>query len=349
MKVTGFKFFPKTLYFKNPFASSIQNFNKRKVFVLALKDENGKYFYGEAAPLPGFGMESYEDVENSLSRLSDIIVGRNLLSFSDVTNFNLESPTINFAIEHAMFNKAVLEGSLQIPGIKIPVNALLDIKDPGQMKEQLSKLNSENFSAIKIKLGRRNFTEDLKILDQVSGSLRSNQKLRLDINGSWSFNKALQNIKQLYDYPIEYIEQPVSSLTELIKFADESPIPIAVDESIKTFHDAENVINNSRIDFLIIKPMLFGGINKTLQLVNLAEENNKFVIVSSSLESPFAHLPLFYIASKIKHNLPHGLSTYNLFKNINYINGIIIQRGVVNISSKEYIDTLNTFSGQYDD
>ncbi|MCF8242681.1 MAG: o-succinylbenzoate synthase [Melioribacteraceae bacterium] len=349
MKVTGFKFFSKTLYFKNHFVSSKQTFDNRKIFILALKNEDGKYFYGEAAPLPGFGTESYEDVEKYLNRLSEMIIGRNLLSFSDVNTLNLESPTIHFAIEHAVFNNAVIEGNIQIPDIKIPVNALLDIKDPGQMTEQLSKLNSENFSVIKIKLGRKDFAEDLKILEQVSRYLRSNQKLRLDINGSWSFNKALQNIKQLSGYPIEYIEQPVSSLTELIKLADASPIPIAVDESIKTFHDAENIINNSRIDFLIIKPMLFGGINKTLQLVNLAESNNKFVIISSSLESPFAHLPLFYIASKIKHNLPHGLSTYNVFKNINYINVFNMQSGVVNISSKEYIDTLKTFSAQYDE
>ena len=84
---------------------------------------------------------------------------------------------------------------------------------------------------IKIKIRTNNI---FYIKDLIEEVLRSNpkcKKIRLDFNGSLDLVRAIRVCKEIEEYPIEYIEQPMNDpgLEDYAELKLHSNIPIAID------------------------------------------------------------------------------------------------------------------------
>ncbi len=96
--------------------------------------------------------------------------------------------------------------------------------------------------------------------------------------------------------------------------SDFSPIPVAVDEMIKTATDAKDLIERSNVTTVVLKPALLGGIIDTIGLIKSAEKLNKKVIVSSAFESVVGRSALTLLAALTNGNYAHGLNTGVFFE-----------------------------------
>ena len=134
-------------------------------------------------------------------------------------------------------------------------------------------------------------------------------KLRLDANCKWDTGNILSYLNRLEPFNIELIEEPGGDLISLFELAKDSPISIGIDESLRSPDNAYTVINESKIDTIILKPGIFGGFLRTIKLIQIANELNKKVIISSSFESAVGKSGLVLLASLTNHGLAHGLST----------------------------------------
>jgi O-succinylbenzoate synthase len=136
----------------------------------------------------------------------------------------------------------------------------------------------------KVKVGD-NLPEDIVRLAKVR-SLRPKATLRIDVNGTWSVQEAITNLRAIYENigPLEYVEQPCGTVEELRELKEKLKVDIKIagDEVLRKAADPFAVDLAGAIDVLMLKVQPLGGIARAHKL---AEHHNLPVVVSSALES----------------------------------------------------------------
>ena len=74
--------------------------------------------------------------------------------------------------------------------------------------------------------------EDAQVIQEIRKKVGPHIQLRADANKKWSFNEAIQFGSNVKDCGLEYIEEPVNNENDIIKFCEESGLPVALDETI---------------------------------------------------------------------------------------------------------------------
>ena len=360
MTIKDFKYAPFTIKLKTPFQTSSQVINERKGVIIKLTDELGNISFGECSPFPGLSSENIEEVIIILNGLSSGVIG---LIFQENAEAILKllselklSSSLHFALEQAILslaikrNKKFIKEYFGTTKTEIDVNAVLGF-DPAEnvLSEIELKLNL-GYSTFKLKVGRENFEDDLQLIKKIREKFGDKIKLRLDANGKWKQNdvrglmdyrrgiidNVSERLNQISQFDIEYVEEPCNNLNSLIEISKSSPVPISVDESIHSIDDALRIINNSKIDFLILKPMIWGGIISSLDLIKKAEERNKKIIISSSFESVIGKGALVFLASLTNHTFAHGLDTSEFFEKDICTDPFKVEKGKITFEANNY-------------
>jgi O-succinylbenzoate synthase len=240
-------------------------------------------------------------------------------------------PWLESAIE-----AATTEFSLGIRD-SIPVNATVPASDDEREIERiLSWYPGVNTVKIKVGTGIR---EDLVRIARVRKHL-PDAKIRVDVNGSWSVDDAVFNIRTIYGEvagtSLEYVEQPVATLFELKELKERLivDVKIAGDEVLRKASDPFAVNLEGAIDVLMLKVSPLGGIKRSLEL---AAHHNLPVVVSSALESAVGISYGLRLASSLPQlNYACGLATGALFESD--LATIPISSGAMNVSAPEIDD-----------
>ena len=196
----------------------------------------------------------------------------------------------------------------------IPINATVPASnDEAEIEQILSWY--PGVDTVKIKVGT-GVKEDIARIQAVRKHLPK-AKIRIDVNGSWSVKEALSNISAIYQVTedlLEYVEQPVSSLSELkqLKEGMSVDLKIAGDEVLRKAEDPFAINLDGAIDVLMLKVSPLGGIKRALELAN---HHQLPVVVSSALESAVGISYGLALAARVP-NLDYacGLGTSALFK-----------------------------------
>ena len=263
---------------------------------------------GEASPLPGFSKESLYDVKEKLEELENKYLNTNPGSILNEQKL----PSLKFAIEQAVNSIIIDSGDISSlfglnPKAEIKINGFVPFRNENVFKKNISQLLQDGFEVIKIKIGRKDFTEDLKFVSLANNIVKeSGAKIRVDANGAWNLEDAKRNLEKLEYFQIDYVEQPVRTGEELAKLSAISKIPLAADEALVKEENIDLLLE-SKVSVFVLKPMLLGGLNPVLKIKDKAEAVGKQAIISTTFESPVGLSYLIYGASIFKPNLIHGI------------------------------------------
>lgn len=238
---------------------------------------------------------------------------REVLLFEGPNGWAEWSPFTEYEDEEAaIWLSAAIEfafGEIPIPTAKtIKVNATLPaVKD---VKSALAPFGE--FEVVKIKVAEKGTTlsDDLERIHQVRLHYPE-ARIRLDANGGYDLETAYALAKILYDekVPLEYLEQPVSTIAELaelrlkLKYLN---IKVAADESVRKVSDPLAVAHAQAADLLVLKAAPLGGINNALRI---SKEAGLPVVVSSALETSVGISMGVYLAALINSDYASGLAT----------------------------------------
>jgi O-succinylbenzoate synthase len=200
------------------------------------------------------------------------------------------------------------------PRSSIRVNATVPASDDeGEIERIISWYPGVDTVKIKVGTGIR---EDLVRIARVRKHL-PNAKIRVDVNGSWSVDDAVFNIRTIYGEVagnvLEYVEQPVATLDELkeLKECLIVDVKIAGDEVLRKARDPFALNLDGAVDVLMLKVAPLGGIKRTLEL---AAHHKLPVVVSSALESAVGISHGLRLASQLPElDYACGLATSALF------------------------------------
>jgi hypothetical protein len=207
----------------------------------------------------------------------------------------------------------------------IPINGLIWMGDYLKMAEQIERKLQDGFRCIKLKIGAINFNDELTLLRYIRSRFSAKEiALRVDANGAFPPEKALDKLKQLAEWDIHSIEQPIRAgqWDAMARLTAETPIPIALDEELIGWNCREEkrqLLETIHPQYIILKPSLHGGINGCREWIDEAERLHIDWWITSALES---NIGLNAIAQWTATVLPHspgesfqGLGTGGLFTN----------------------------------
>lgn len=193
----------------------------------------------------------------------------------------------------------------------IPVNGTIPaITDGNKLRSIIESY--PGCKTFKVKVGD-NPSDDLLRL-KLLRTMRPEAAIRLDVNGLWSVDEALAQLRVIYKEigNIQYVEQPCATIEELreLKKRADFDLLIAADEVIRKAADPFAIDLQGAADVLMLKVQPLGGIRRSIAI---AEHHKLPVVVSSALESAIGIRYGLDLAASIK-NLPFdsGLATGSL-------------------------------------
>lgn len=332
MKATFHKYI---LKFKRPSGTSRGIMNDKETYFLILEHE-GKKGIGECGILRGLSIDDRPDYEQKLQWVCENIhLGENQL-----WEALLDFPSIQFGLETAFQSLRSGDPFLLFPSEFtngkqfIPINGLVWMGDEAFMKQQIDEKIAAGFRCIKLKIGAIDFEKELQLLHFIRQHFTPNEiEIRVDANGAFSSELALDKIIQLSEFNIHSIEQPIAvkqhdSMAELCK---SSPIPIALDEEligVFSLEDKEQLLHKIMPDYLILKPSFIGGFRGTQEWITLAEKYQIGWWITSALESNIGLNAIAQWTFLKNNSMPQGLGTGALYTNnfdcpLDVINGYL--------------------------
>jgi L-alanine-DL-glutamate epimerase-like enolase superfamily enzyme len=146
-----------------------------------------------------------------------------------------------------------------------PTSFTIGIDKPELIAEKVEEAAAHPI--LKVKLGT-DFDE--RILRAVR-LVAPQKKLRVDANGSWRPEEALERVRMCASYGVEYVEQPVAPAERqtLRRLHEARVLPIVADESVVRHTDIRGLIGC--VDGINIKLDKCGGIRVGLQMIHAAK------------------------------------------------------------------------------
>jgi O-succinylbenzoate synthase len=144
-------------------------------------------------------------------------------------------------------------------------------------------------------------------VDAVRAAVGGSVRIRLDANGAWTVEEAQRELIRFATRFIEFVEDPVATLTEMAALRRRSPIPIACEMAVRSVDDIHELRRLDAADVLVLKPQRLGGIRASLHAAELARIP---VIVSSALETSVGLATCLAVAAALPE-IPyaHGVGT----------------------------------------
>ena len=195
----------------------------------------------------------------------------------------------------------------------VPVNVTIPAIGP----EAAGRLVREaGCSTAKVKVAEAGQGEgdDIERLQAVRDALGSTGAIRIDVNGGWDVDTAVDRIAR-YDRAaggLQYVEQPCATVDELAIVRRKVNVLIAADESIRLASDPMLVKEREAADIVMLKVQPLGGVWNCLRL---AEQIELPVVVSSAIETSVGIAAGLALAAALPE-LPYacGLATVGLFE-----------------------------------
>jgi o-succinylbenzoate synthase len=285
-----------SLPFRDPFVTAAGVISERRIVLLRLEDEDGAVGYGEAAPF-----EPYDGV--SVERVEAVLRGRS----------REELPQAEAAVEMALLDlDARREGRpIGEPGaIAIPVNRTLPAGPAGEVARLATEAVRAGYQCFKVKVGR---PDDEERVAAVRAAIGSWPALRLDANGVWSVDEAVERIRALEPNDLELVEQPCATLPELAEVRRRVSTPIAADESITGEDDVRAAAAAGACDAVNVKLASCGGVERARAAIRTAGEAGIAAYLSSTFDGPWGISAALQLAAGETFQLACGLATLELF------------------------------------
>lgn len=158
-------------------------------------------------------------------------------------------------------------------------------------------MKEAGYRSVKLKVGTRTVAEDAGLVRELGEGLGESISLRLDANRAWGYEEAAEFVGGTAGVRFEYVEEPLADPARLPGLVREFRVPVALDESLVGM-EPEKVEETFAVAF-VLKPMLLGGIARTLRVARRALRLGVTPVLSSAYESGVGTAALVALAAGI--------------------------------------------------
>lgn len=319
MKATYFKYI---LHFKQASGTSRGILTDKETWFIVL-EKDGKKGIGECGILRGLSADDRPDYEEKLQWVCQNIH----LGETQLWEALLEFPSIQFGIEMAFLslkseNPFVLFPSDFTNNLQsISINGLIWMGEKPFMKSQIEDKIKQGFTCIKLKIGAIDFDKEMDLLRFIRSNFDEKAiEIRVDANGAFDENEALDKINKISGFKLHSIEQPIKKnhTDTMSVLCKSTKIPIALDEEligVFSLAEKEDLLLKIKPQFIVLKPSFVGGFRGTSEWISLAEKYHIGWWITSALESNVGLNAIAQFTFLQNNLMPQGLGTGGLYTN----------------------------------
>lgn len=343
------------LNFVNPSGTSRGILRHKSSWFIEISDRKGSGV-GECSIIEGLSPDFINEIQyvsvlnETCTKLQKLLNNIDKIEFSysnyQFLNFELQDffksiiafPSIIFGVEVALLDliadeKGILfDNNFSRSRASIPINGLVWMGSEEFMQKQIEDKLQAGFSTIKMKIGAIDFQKEFALLNAIRNRFTKDEiTLRVDANGAFSYDEALQILRQLKTLEIHSIEQPIAvgQIESMGLLCAENSLPIALDEEligVNTIIEKEELLSAILPQYIILKPSLHGGVTGTFEWIQLAERKNIGWWITSALESSIGLNAIAQFTGEFETSIPQGLGTGGIYTN-NLPSDLIIEKG----------------------
>jgi o-succinylbenzoate synthase len=348
VKIRQFSFINFELPFRASLVTARGLSNRRKGIIISAKTDDGFSGIGEISPLDAFSRESLPQARRSAQHMADYLddaeVPAEPEAMAQVIG-HLEDefsapPSVLFGFEMLLGDLAGKKAGLSLSrwfssnaSRDVAVNAILT-GPPEDIQRQLVTKTAKDFRVYKIKIDARGIKPALEKIKAVRNSVADDVMIRLDLNRGLDFEDAVGLLNQIKEFGIEYVEEPLKEPTTqgLTALREKTGLRIALDETVAETEKFYDLLNSKACDVIVVKPMVLGGINKSIKVSKISAEQGLKTVITSTLESGIGVAACLHVAAMLgDHILPCGLDTLDLFQDSIINENLPIVSGHMNV------------------
>ncbi len=297
-----------------PFKIAIGTVKAANDILVRIITDSGLIGLGEASPFYPITGETQETNLAAARSLREMILGKDPLAIEthlhEFAPFCHTNPSMVAAFDlalHDLLGKAVSLPLFQLLGgerTTLETDITTDLDEPEIMAGRAKKFVADGFRTIKVKVGQAPELDEAR-LKAIREAIGDGPKIRIDANQGWTVPQALEALRRLEKYRIEFCEQPVAAgdIDGLKVVRQESPIPIMADEAVFLPGDALKLIKAGACDYINIKLMKSGGIANAIRIAHLAEAANMKCMLGCMIESRLALTAAVHVMSAKSHTI----------------------------------------------
>lgn len=270
-------------------------------------EKDGIRGYGEAAPAPYY-RQSLETVERTLQELAGApeVFGEDLLLIDPIVRrliqrWDDQRATIAAvdAALHDWVGRRLGVSTWRVLGLDgsiAPITSMtIGVDRPDILRRKV--LEARDFDILKLKVGT---PDDESVLSLIR-ELAPTKRLRLDANGAWPAERALDRIRALARFGPELIEQPIAAGQHeaLRRLHAESPIPVYLDEDAVRPDDVLKLVGCAT--GINVKLSKCGGLREAWRMIERARCIGLKVMLGCMVETSLGISAAAQIASLVDH------------------------------------------------
>ncbi|MGI5488158.1 mandelate racemase/muconate lactonizing enzyme family protein [Microtetraspora malaysiensis] len=246
--------------------------------------------WGEATPTPSWTYETVESISTTIhGYLAPALIGRSAwdldgacAAYEKVINRGLTigSPIAKSALDIALHDLigrtlgvsvGVLWGQRRLDRIKL--GWIVAGQTPAEVRQAVEEGRAQGYQAYKVKVGLHDEATDVSVVAAVREAA-PDAPIWVDANQAYTVDGALRMARRLVDLDVSAFEQPLpaNDITGLRRLRDHSPLPVALDESLRHPSDMATFVKLDAVDIAIAKVQRSGGLTLSRRLCQLAED-----------------------------------------------------------------------------
>ncbi|HEV7750055.1 MAG TPA: mandelate racemase/muconate lactonizing enzyme family protein [Baekduia sp.] len=300
---------------RTPLRTAYGDVDRRGTYVLTLTAKDGVTGRGEAAPLEPYDGVPLEIVGQALERYAEVLSDdrdRTGAELVDACREVADLPQALAAVDLALWDAAGRRAGKPIaalltdePVAQVAVNATIGALDRAGAAEAAAAAVEAGFECLKVKVGTG---DDAGRVAAIRRAVGDHVAIRLDANGAWEVDEAVDAIEELARHDLELVEEPVSGIAELRAVRERVPVRIAMDETAAEL----GAVGSGAADAVCLKIARAGGISALLAQAMLVRATGAEVYVASTIDGPLGIAAALHCAAALRVELPCGLATLDL-------------------------------------
>lgn len=297
--------------------------HERCGLIVRMVDEAGHVGYGECAPPPhepvdgpAFSAEGYALLDGLDLTADDFLAQLDTRDPAPRLRCGISAAWLSLRAAAAGQPLArFLGGPDRGISSEVPINDLITDATPQAAVARAQEAMARGQTTLKIKC-----TDDRPLDVARVGAIRAalpDATIRLDPNEAWQPVWVQEALAEMAQFGIDYIEQPLSRTVPLEVYAEVSaaaPIPIALDDSVRSLDHARRIIALRAAQVMILKAPRLGGPDKTLEVIDEAAAAGIRCVVTASLETAVGLYVALHCGALLPAPVPPcGLGTARFF------------------------------------
>jgi muconate cycloisomerase len=302
-----------------------------RVLVKVSTDE-GAAGWGEATPTPRWTYETTETIVSTLRRyLAPAVIGLEAWDLDAVhramdraisPGVTMGSPLAKSAIDVALYDALARRQGVPVYTLlgrrrrtEFDLTWMVTTVTPADGDRMAREGLEAGYDCFECKIGMHGERGDIELIERTR-TIIGGRTLQVDANRGYRVDGALRQARRMDALGVTLFEQPLNgmSLSGFRRLATTSPVPIGIDETLRSLPDLLEYVRHDAINVAVAKVQRNGGFWYSRQLCEMAEAAGLGLSLSGLTETDLGlaagmHLAAAFDISPLQLNGPQFIDT----------------------------------------